>query len=302
MLITILASGESILASDLLSATFRTDCVPVPVTLEITVRMTDELKAALVEGAVLLVGDEYIPVEIIKTQQVETQTIKNDERVGGIACICILTGCNALIKPTNKAVILTDTTVSEVYRACGAKTLFGKDIPLPEFVCLRGRIPSLEIAKYLQQEAAIVYYQNGRMHANRVEQILQEDAINRFDPSALQWVTNPLTTEFSLPSLITIANDGTTIDGEVSDFKPIGYMPRLDSRRLRNMEKVLITQASMMRPLDMNMQAADLASVNQQKYLFLTTAHRFDSGALGGASTQMTKVWFANLGRKFNAA
>lgn len=301
MLITILDSGESISTSDLISATFRSDCVPVPVTLELTVRNTEELKKALVEKAVLLVTDDYIPVIIVKVQHIETQTIKDDERIGGIACTCVLTGCDALLQPINKAIALKDTTVSDAYRACGAKTLFGENIPLPEFICLRGRIPALKIAEYLQQEAAIIYHNNGRLHASRIDQLLQQEAIEKYDPSALQWINNPLTTEFSLPSLITINNDGTTIEGELSDSKPVGYIPRLDNRRLRNMEKVLITQATMVRPLNMDMQASNVVTVNNQKFLFLTTAHRFDTGALGGATAQATKVWLANLGSKFNA-
>lgn len=302
MLITVLASGEAISASDLLSATLRSDCVPVPVTLELTVRSTEVLKKALVEDAVLLITDEYIPVVIVKSQHVDTQTIKDGERVGGIACVCILTGCKSLIEPTNKAIILKDTTVNEVYRACGAKTLFGSDIPLPEFVCLRGRKPSLEITKYLQQEAAVIYHRDGRLHAVRIEQLLQQEAVERFDPSALQWIKNALVTEYSLPSLITIANDGTNIEGDLSISRPVGYMPRLDSRRLRNMEKVLITKATLMRPLNTNMQAGQVILVNDQKFLFLTAAHRFDTAALGGATAQATKVWLANLGNKLHAA
>ncbi|MFI7905588.1 hypothetical protein ACFMJG_25890, partial [Acinetobacter baumannii] len=81
------SAGKIIPASELISATLRTDLVPIPASIEFTVQSTTELDSLLKEGELLTVNDISHPFELIKVTPLKTQTIKQDRRVGGISCI-----------------------------------------------------------------------------------------------------------------------------------------------------------------------------------------------------------------------
>ncbi|MDR9548240.1 hypothetical protein RJC95_16005 [Acinetobacter baumannii] len=87
MQITIVSAGKIIPASELISATLRTDLVPIPASIEFTVQSTTELDSLLKEGEQLTVNDISHPFELIKVTPLKTQTIKQDRRVGGISAI-----------------------------------------------------------------------------------------------------------------------------------------------------------------------------------------------------------------------
>ncbi|EYU47329.1 hypothetical protein KTH04_18540, partial [Acinetobacter baumannii] len=162
MQITIVSAGKIIPASELISATLRTDLVPIPASIEFTVQSTTELDSLLKEGELLTVNDISHPFELIKVTPLKTQTIKQDRRVGGISCIGILAGCKRLIEYSKQAIISNETSFNSVIRACGATISLGSDLPLPKFVCLKGSMPTQRLAHYLQQEAAVICFQNNK--------------------------------------------------------------------------------------------------------------------------------------------
>jgi len=75
MQITIVSAGKIIPASELISATLRTDLVPIPASIEFTVQSTTELDSLLKEGEQLTVNDISHPFELIKVTPLKTQTI-----------------------------------------------------------------------------------------------------------------------------------------------------------------------------------------------------------------------------------
>lgn len=292
-----LPNNSTLSLSELLSATLRTDLVPVPATLEITVNGTPEMVKAMVQGTDLVVGESSIKITLVKVQSLRTQMIQGDRAVGGIACVGILTGCLPLIEPLTNAVILFNTTVAEAYRACGCKVAFSKDLPLSKFVCLKGQTPTFEIARRLQEEAAVIRLKDGKLQAIRLDELMKEPAIATYDASAMQRLENPMVESRSLVSFLSVNDDGESIEGDLRDSRPVMFKGGLDSRQLKNLEKVLITRGVVQRPLDNKLQAGQIIKVGDTKLTVLTGAHRVDTGALGGATAMVTKAWLAEVAK-----
>jgi hypothetical protein len=296
MLLIMAKTGQILDGSLLLSATFRTDLVPVPATLEFTVKSSAQLETDLVVGAEVLVGDSSLSMTLVRVQPLKTQTIKDGSRVGGIACVGVLTGCLRLIDSISRAVILKDATVGGALRACGASLAFSDDLPLSEFVCLKGQLPTVEVAKRLQQEAAVMMVSGGRLSVMRIDALMKAEPVGRFDPSSVVWHDSPVVTALSTPSFVSVAADGSGIEGaQTRDGRPVRYYPKLNERQLKNMQKVLICRGVMTRPLDATLQAGSTIWVGDRRLVILTAAHRVDTGAIGGNAAHVSKVWLGSL-------
>lgn len=283
--------------SELISATLRTDLTPVPVTLELTANGSSALTKQLVQGAQLLVGESQLKITVVKVQSLRTQVIKDNQAISGIALTGILSGCEALIKPSPKAIILYDTTIAEAYRACGCTVPFSADIPIDLFFCPKGQIPTLEIAKRLQEEAAVIRLHQGKLQAIRLDDLFKQSAIAKYDASAFQRLSNDMVEKRLTPAFVSMNDDGSTVEGEVGETKPIVFRGGLSTRQAKNLEKVLITRGTIQRPSDNKLQAGQIVQIGDNKLTVLTAAHRTDTGAVGGSTANVTKAWLAEVAK-----
>lgn len=296
MNIQIKDSGYLISATELISATFRSDLVPVPLTLEFSVSSNPRLLAGLVEGAEIILSQISATFKIVIADPVTSQQIKDGQRVGGIACIAVLSACSKLIEPCNKAIILNETSFASASRACGASVGFGDNIPLPKFTTLIGQLPASRLAKYCQQEAAVVRWKEGKVSFAKIDALMKQAPVTALDPSAVAWFVNDSIVKLQTARYVTIDADGSTeYQTGTSANKIVKQVPGLDSRQIRNLEKVLITRGTIIRPLDLKLQAGEVVTIDKVPYVILTAAHRFDTGSLGGSSMMVTKLWLATL-------
>ena len=127
-----LDNNQQISGSDLLSAILRYDLVPIPVTLELTVNATDMLKNELVVGKSLLLANG-VELAIVKVQAFNNNAIKEGKRLGALAVIAVIAGCEPLLAVTKKATIRDSVNLSEIYRSLGAKARFLSDIKINRF-------------------------------------------------------------------------------------------------------------------------------------------------------------------------
>ena len=297
-MIAIHVGGVLISQAQLLESTLRYDLVPVPVTLEFSVIHSAELEKALVVDAEISVGEFQLPLTLLKVQPLKTQTIKEGKRIGAIACVAIFKGLQSLITPSHKAIIQSATSFNEALRGCGAKASLLNNLPLPEFVCLKGRLPTERLALYLQQEAAVMRTVKNRIECAKIDALFKQDPIAKYDPSAVAWVNNPTLKNNQVTSFVSVHGDGSTVVGEDTKAgRPIGYKARLDARQLRNLEKVLVHQGTILRPYDEKVVAGQILEISEKKYVILTVAHRFVSGALGGQPVMASKAWLSALVR-----
>jgi|GEM_PF-391467 len=274
MQITIVSAGKVIPASELISATLRTDLVPIPSSIEFTVQSTAELDSLLKEGEQLTVNDISHPFELIKVTPLKTQTIKQDRRVGGISCIGILAGCKRLIENSKQAVISNETSFNSVIRACGATISLGSDLPLPKFVCLKGSMPTQRLAHYLQQEAAVICFQNNKVSAQKIDSLFKQEAITKLDPSSVVWISSKPLELMQKSSFVTVENNGSTVVGDdsITPGHTVKQRAGLDARQVKNLEKVLILRGTIIRPLNLNWNAGDIFEIDSKKYVVLTAA------------------------------
>lgn len=287
-----LENGEQIGGSNLVTAIYRTDLVPIPITLELVVKSDDKIAEFFTTGR-KLVTPRDVELVIVRSDIISEQSIKMGKRVKAIHTISILAGCEPLIYATKKAISLTDTSLNEVYRAFGAKVRFKRDIKLASFVCLKGVLPTTAIAKALQKESAVICHDGNGLSVIGLNELMSRKEPTLLDPSAVQWVNSPSTTKHENTNYLSIDANGTDIIGTTKDGRSVGYYPRADARQLQNLKRVLVTKARVTRQLDENLDAGNLVTVNDQRLVILTGAHRYDSGALGGNAITATKAWLA---------
>lgn len=298
MRIVILATNKIISASELMIATLRTDLVPVPVSIEFAVKYTKELKELLVDGAEILVNDIPYSFEIVYSQPVKSQTIKDDSRIGAISCIAVFKGSKSILEQAKKAVILEQTSFNAAYRACGSTNIsLGDDVPLPEFICLKGYLISERLALYLQQEAAVICFKENKIRILKLDALFKQIAVLKLDPSEIQWFNSEQIEKYQKSSYVSVDQDGSTVIGDDTTTKgqSVVYKAGLDARQLKNLEKVLIPRGIVHRSLSLDLNGGDIVEVEQKKYVILTAAHETETGAIGGNVGSTTKLWLASL-------
>lgn len=295
MRVVIEKTGQIIGFDKLANNTLRTDLIPVPVSLELVVKADKELQAQLVEGAVLQVGDDQIRLTIIKVLHANTQTIIDDSRFKAIAIIAVLAGCESLIDPLSKAVILSDASFASAYRACGCKLKFNKDIPISGFASAYGSIPTTEIATCLQEESAVIQFDGKKLNALRLQELFTKDPVMTLDDSAVSWITNTKVEQKQNPNYISVGEDGKAVEGVKKSNAPAKYYANADARQLKNLTRVLVTRGTATRTIDLSVYAGDIVLVKDKKYVVLTAAHTFSTGALGGGSVAASRFWLASL-------
>lgn len=298
MQIVIAASNKLISASELMLDTLRSDLVPVPLSFEFSVKATPELEAQLKVGAEILVGNINQPLEIVLVQPIKSQTIKDDRRIGAISCIAVLSGCKKLLTHAERAVILEQASFNSAIRACGARNIrLGDDLPLPEFICLKGRLPTARLALYLQQEAAVICFRNNKLCVLKLDAIFKQEPVMKLDSSEVHWLSSDQREKLQKSSYVSVEQDGSTVIGDDTTTAGQAVVQRagLDARQLKNMEKVLIPRGTIQRPLNMELMAGLLVEISQTKYVILTAAHQVETGAVGGNVGSTTKLWLASL-------
>lgn len=282
--------------ADVLSATLRSDLVPVPLSLEFSVQDRNNLTGMLNIGQTLTVGQIAAEFIIIKSQPVKMPTVKDGSRIGAIACVAIPAGLERLIIPMDKAIILQQTSFNAAVRACGGRLALGGDLPLPEFICLKGTLPTVRIARYLQQEAALMGWVNQRIGISKIDYLVSQQPIQSVDPSAVAWIDSERREGIEKSAFVSVDTDGSSILG--ADTKSgIGTQQaaRLDTRQIRNMSKVLIRRGTIMRGLSLNINAGQVLEIDKKSHVILTAAHHIETAALGGQSVAISKFWIGSL-------
>lgn len=288
-----LEDGSSIGGGNLVSAIYRTDLVPVPVTLELVVRADDRLHDLLLVDK-MLTTPKGVSLTIVKSQIINEQSIKAGKRIAALHVIAVLSGCEALLGVTKKAVSLTNSGFNEVYRALGAKVRIKRDIKIASFICLKGQMPTIAIAKALQKESAVICHSEQGLSVIRLNELMIGEA-TLFDKSAVQWVNHPNAIRHGNINYLSIDDNGSDILGTARAERSIEYYPRAGNRELQNLRRILITKATITRQLDDRLDAGKLIAVDDKTLVILTGAHRFESGALGGPAVMATKAWLAQV-------
>lgn len=292
----VLNNGQAIGTDRFISGVTRFDCTPIPATLEFQVKLTPEIDEQLQENSIIRVGDNYLELIIIKRVITNTAVIKGDENLVLGAYIAVINGCENLIKPVKKAILLEGSTIGASMRACGNKLKIESDVPLIRYFCALGATPTYEIARKCAEEACVIYCSaSGKIIVMRLSQIMNQEPKGYFNKESIQWIQNPHKLTQSIPTYQTINPDGSTVEGSLSSGTTTAFYPNLDARRLKNLSTVLVVRGTTVRPYSPQYMAGDVVMVDDKKYVILTVAHRFDTGAMGSPSISASKFWLAEV-------
>lgn len=285
-------SGVALRGDEILTATLRYDLTPVPVSLELKV-VGDEQTKPLQVSDTLLILDEQIPLTIIKRQVQDTDIVQGDRHISTVFFVAVLAGCEKLITPAHKAILLSGTSFANAYRACGVAAAFGKDVPLTVFDCFFGKVPTFEIARRACEEACVIVFKDGRLNAVRLKELMNQEPLLQLDPMSIQY--DHSLNKALLPHFITVNPDGATVEESLMGNKSANFYPNMDTRRLKNLRTVLVQKATVMRNLSVQFVAGDVFLVGEDKFVVLTAAHYITTGSLGGEMGMYSKFWLAQV-------
>lgn len=292
----VLSDGQTIGTDRFISGVIRFDCTPIPATFEFQVKLTPEIDAKLQENSIIRVGDNYLELNIVKRIVNNTAIIKGDENIVLGAYIAVINGCESLIKPVQKAVLLESATIGSALRSGGSKLKVQSDVPLVQYFCALGATPTYEIARKCAEEACVIYCSSqGKIIVMRLSQIMNQEPKAFFEKESVQWINNPTKLIQSIPTYQTVNADGSTIEGSLSNGSTTAFYPNLDARRLKNLSTVLVVRGTTVRPYSPQYIAGDVVVIDSKKYVILTVAHRFDTGAMGSPSVSASKFWLAEV-------
>lgn len=285
--------GQTISAQDVIKSTIRTDCAPVPVTIELLIRYTQQNELSLKKGAILTTSQNYT-FEIVESQKKVIPKIQDDTQYGVLSVTGILSGCINLCYLKNTAIFLRNTSLSAVYKACGSTTKTGINFNIPEFSCLIGELATEKIAQICQEEGGAIFFRNGRIDFLRLEDIftqkpiisLRDDVIEKEDTDFLQ--------SHFVASFFSTKIDGGLAKGDFRSPRKREFVARTPERILFNMSKCLIRKRTVPISYNPNINAGDCIAVNDVNMAVLTAAHVYENDN-GEDIKQYTRLWLGVL-------
>lgn len=292
MLIYAEGASEPLRGDLLIRAELRTDMTPVPVTVELTMRKSAEVGAALVQGKSLrVVADQAIEFTLSKVWEDEPSgRVQGDRPDVRVRAIGLLASCAAIAEPAPRAVIREGATLGEIYRACGAKTRIESDFPVGVFSCFVGMEPSFQVAKALMEEGGGLVYSAGKVAFKRLADLRRAEAKFRLPAAAIQKVSSEFLQKSAVPFAVSTDDGGAIVTSRASSGRAFVYRPRADQRIVNNMGTVLIQRGRSDGPLVLGNNAGDRVDVGGTHMVVITAAHVFEPGG-----DQLTRYWLGEV-------
>lgn len=275
----------------------RSDLYPVPETLECTLRLDPELEPFISEGSIVKSGrfdNEYKIVK--KWRNTEVQEVQGNRPHGSYSFIALLKHCWPMAAKRESPVIFRGSTFGEIYRACGATAKIESDMPIVEFGCLAGDVPSFSVARLLQEEAAAMTWTGKALKFMRLDDLFKQDPVQRMSADSSEDVQSTFAERHQIPTFLSVDEDGKIIYGNTEKARHATFVSRMDERRLRNMTKVLINKKTGKSAYAPQISAGQLIEIAERNYAVITAAHvTRDSGHTGVSMNAYSKFWLGLL-------
>lgn len=296
----VLPNGTEIGTDRLVSSVLRTDATPIVANLEFQCILDPDLDLALSENNRVLIGDNYLEMVIIKRVVSPSSHIRDGNQVVLGAYIAVIAGCEKLINPTSRAVYLENTTFGEIFRACGCNLKVEDDVPVDKFFCPIGVTPTYELARKMCEEATFPFLNDkGRVSFRRLLKLNSLPVNLVVGHDEISWIKNPTEENQLIPNYQTINEDGSTVEGTLSNGVKATFYPNLDARKAKNLSTALVVRGTITRGYAPSIVSGHIVDIKDSvKYVVLTSAHRFDTGVLGGATVSASKLWIAEVVQK----
>lgn len=287
----------SLLSGDLvISAVLRTDLSPVPATLEVSLRGSEEIDAQAIEGNTIKAGNYGYEFRIVKVEKTtEFAGAQNSDVYPPINVTALYDPCHKISFRRSSAVIKEGATLGGVYAACGAAIKIDSDFTVSNFACLIGGVPSYHIAMILQEEGGALFLDKGRMKFIRLQDIFKQTPSITIDEDSAQAIESGFLERHEVPFFYSLVETGDVIFGNRSKVRSAQYKPRADSRVLNNLTRYLVKRKTARLQFSPTVNAGGVIQVGKTKYAIITAAHAYFSGTKGEKVDTYSKFWLASL-------
>lgn len=273
----------------------RSDLTPVPRTLEMVVQLKDDMQDRLAVGNNVWTGRENLKYEIVKVDRADpTGVVQGKGQLQAVKITALLASCARIAYRLPRAVVQNNATLGALYRACGAQTAIGNDFHVPRFTCLKGRVPSFQLAMALQEEGAALVLSNKIVSATRLADLFKQEAtdfVGQADTSAL--LESEFLERHEIPAYFSTDDTGAFVMGAIETDRNMQYRPRTDERTLRNLSKVLVTRKILNSALCEQINAGDLLNIDGTKLVVITAAHAMDLRE--GVTESKSRLWLGAM-------
>lgn len=291
-----LASGKLLSGDMIVSTVLRSDLSPVPVSFEATIRANSVTTSELVEGAVITAGRDGYKFRIVKTKDAKaTIGAQGNDLYGALSIIALFDACASVSFRRQTAVIKEGATLGGIYGACGSSVRIASDFTVKRFACLRGSVPSFEIAKVLQEEGGTLCMDGANLKFIRLGDIFKQDAAATLKADTTQDMVSGFLERHEVPSFFSLDKDGGFVFGNRTKVRAVGYMPRSDARVLMNMTRALIHRKVAQYQYAPTINAGQVIDIEGEKFAVVTAAHAYSSGTDGSGINAYSKFWLSTL-------
>jgi len=273
---------------------FRADLAPIPETLEIELRLDDGNRDYLKEGLDIYVGPERA-YRIALAELTRRNTEQAGRLIEFMHLTCVLRELQPLTFVRERAVHLENTSLTDIYRACGAslaKPIKG-DIVIPSFTCLIGDTPTFGVAKLFQEHAGVLRINaDDELEFLRLEALFDQKPTLTVPANLTEAIDSGFIERHEIPWFFGLDEHNAFIFGDNSKARHARFKPRAEEDVLRNMTRVLIQSKRLRIDYTISLRAGDAAQViGGETYAILTAASVYSSGTEGGPIEQYTRVW-----------
>jgi hypothetical protein len=276
----------------IISAVLRSDLTPVPASVELELRQSNEAAAALVEGNTVRVGPDGAEFTLVKVHAGEKSgAIQGDREVFSIKAVGLLKSCASIAQPLRRPVIMEGQTLGAIYRACGAQVRIESDFQVGTFACFAGMTPSFMIARVLQEEGGVLVHQSGRVQFRRLKELMEAPAKSVMLQEAGAILSSEFLVRHAVPAVISTDPSGAAVRGSAASGHGFTYRPRADLRIANNMGLALMQRRRVDSGFSPERAAGDRIDIAGKAHVIITAAHVHE--AEGGA--QFSRFWLGEL-------
>ncbi len=292
-----LEDGTPIRGDLVFSAVLRSDLTPVPMTLEASLRLDDDLLPLVSEGRVIEAGSHGVKFRIVKTVEDGQSTgVQGDRPAGTVNITALMNACHTVAFRRQSAIIKEGTTIGGIYRSCGSQVSIDSDFPIPRFACLAGEVPSIGVARVLQEEGGALVYSGGdRLRFVRLPDLFTQKPVDRVAVDNTEDLTSGFLERHEVPAFYSVSPSGGVVFGNRTKTRDLRYWPRSDARTLRNMTRVIVQKKTLRNQFAGHIKAGDVIAVADVPYVVVTAAHVHESGTDDGAANSYSKLWLGSL-------
>lgn len=263
MVIT-LENNKPVRGDLVLSLVIRNDCVPMAMSVEAIIRFDDSTFKYLQEGKTITVGNDDF--KIIKSQIQSQRTSQGSHSQDAIYIVAGLDRLIGLTYARDKAVIKYNASLSEIYRACGAKiNTADNDLTVDRFVCFNGSFATEGIAQVLQEQGAIVRYKNNQLAFLRLKDLTKQEPVLHLPLEGRSAINSEFLQRHLIPSYVSSDDNGNALIGNVDKARAVQFIPNKTEQQLLNMTRCLVKDSTYKTYLMNKVFGGDLVTVQGLK-------------------------------------